>query len=349
MRLKRKARILTNLKIDEVSAVDAGAGEGCHIKLLKRDRTVPDFYKIFGARKSSTFDGYPPGPRQKNLDVHTDPDGPINPGGAEPDDDDDADYTEHLANDADAGDDEDDDETTDNDGADPNGVPTKHLERLRDAMKGTDMRKVKSLDAVKICKAMVSDSDAYGTSEHELVEWIDRYAKAHDTTFVKLYEANNDTGLAIRKAIDIAKQAQFLSRTATLSKAEGMPGRASLEPRVTGGRAAGAVDNPKSALDELQSLVDAQRAANPALSESEAWLRVYEHPDNRELAQRERAENRPVATGIMKSVAMFHGTLGADGPSGCLHGRPAAGVYWKQKQLQSPTRTYVARAATTLL
>jgi hypothetical protein len=56
------------------------------------------------------------------------------------------------------------------------------------------------------------------------------------------------------------------------------------------------VDDPRSALDELQELVDAQRAANPALSESEAWLRVYEHPDNRELAQRERLENRPVAT-----------------------------------------------------
>jgi hypothetical protein len=66
---KRKpARVLTNVKIDEVSAVDHGAGEGCHVVLRKRDRTMPDFYKIFGARKSSTFDGYPPEPRCKNTD-----------------------------------------------------------------------------------------------------------------------------------------------------------------------------------------------------------------------------------------------------------------------------------------
>jgi len=74
-----------------------------------------------------------------------------------------------------------------------------------------------------------------------------------------------------------------------------MPGRATLTPRLTGGAAARAVDNPKSALDELQALVDQQRAVNPALSESQAWQRVYEHPDNQALAARERAENRPVA------------------------------------------------------
>jgi hypothetical protein len=89
-----------------------------------------------------------------------------------------------------------------------------------------------------------------------------------------------------------ARDQQFLSRT---SKAAGMPGRATLTPRLTGGAAARAVDNPKSALDELQALVDQQRAVNPALSESQAWQRVYEHPDNQALAARERAENRPVA------------------------------------------------------
>jgi hypothetical protein len=47
----------------------------------------------------------------------------------------------------------------------------------------------------------------------------------------------------------------------------------------------------------LQRLVDEQRKNFPALSESQAWQRVYEHPDNAELAQRERNENRPVATG----------------------------------------------------
>jgi hypothetical protein len=33
---RRKPRVLTNLKIAEVSAVDKGAGEGCYIMLKKR-------------------------------------------------------------------------------------------------------------------------------------------------------------------------------------------------------------------------------------------------------------------------------------------------------------------------
>ena len=100
---------------------------------------------------------------------------------------------------------------------------------------------------------------------------IDRYAKAHDTTFVALYERNDDVGLAIRKAVTIAKTAQFVS---TVSKAQpqfsadrssepyhasgatdgpaGRPGRATLQPRVVGGADARRVDNPRSALDELQ-------------------------------------------------------------------------------------------------
>jgi hypothetical protein len=71
---------------------------------------------------------------------------------------------------------------------------------------------------------------------------------------------------------------------------------ATLKPRVTGGRQALAVDNPKSALDELQKLVDQQRRQNPTLSEAQAFARVYEDPKNAALAQKERAENRPVAT-----------------------------------------------------
>jgi hypothetical protein len=112
---------------------------------------------------------------------------------------------------------------------------------------------------------------------------------------VKLFEAQDERGIVLRKAIAAARDAQFVSRTSTLSKAEGMPGRATLTPLVTGGRAAGAVDNPKSALAVLQALVDEQRRQFPALSESMAWQRVYEHPDNADLARREREENRPTA------------------------------------------------------
>jgi hypothetical protein len=339
----RRARVLTNVRVDEISAVAEGAARGAKIMMRKRD-SRPDyeafFGRIFGVKKDTTFGGYPPTPgMRKNLDVHDDPDGPINPGGAEPDDDDDADYTEHLSDDADAGDDDEDDEPTNNDGADPEGAPTKHLddlvEQLDKQQKDNAMKKLKSLDAVRVCKAMAADGNAYGTSEHDLVDWLDRYAKAHDTTFVKLYERNDDVGLAIRKAVDIAKNAQFLSRTSTLSKAASSSltpmqvgvsriesdddlqsaldeinalrdkiraelgyrtnKAATLRPRVVGGLAAQNVNNPRSALDQLNALAAEQRRNDKTLSESGAFARVYEDPKNADLAARERAESRPTA------------------------------------------------------
>jgi hypothetical protein len=42
----KKPKVLTRLKISEVSSVDAGAGDGCKVVLYKRDGT-PDFHAIF--------------------------------------------------------------------------------------------------------------------------------------------------------------------------------------------------------------------------------------------------------------------------------------------------------------
>jgi hypothetical protein len=275
---RKPYRKLTNVRVDEISVVDVGAGEGVRIKLLKRDR-------VFG--------GYPMPGMRKNLDVPVDPDKPINPGGAELDDDDDADYTEHLSDDAGAGDDDEDDEPTNNDGADPNGAPTKHLsdlvEQLDKQQKDQAMSKLKSLDVVKVCKAMAADGDAYGTSEHELVDWLDRYAKAHNTNFVALYERNDDVGLAIRKAVDIAKHAGFGVSSPYLKAA-------TLEPKQVGGRDARNVDDPRSALDQINDLIAEQRRQHPELELTDAqWFaRVYSDPANREIVKRERRENRPI-------------------------------------------------------
>jgi hypothetical protein len=88
MTIKRKpVRLLTNLKISEVSAVDRGAGEGCHVLMRKRDGK-PDyeafFGRIFGVKKRH-MDGYPP-ELCKNLDVPVGgPNEPINPGGDDSD------------------------------------------------------------------------------------------------------------------------------------------------------------------------------------------------------------------------------------------------------------------------
>jgi hypothetical protein len=198
--------------------------------------------KYFGVKKSKTFGGYPMPDLGKNLDVATDPDGPIGggryQGGGreyEPLTDDDNDADTFLVG----------------DGGDTgaSGEPTDLLERLRDAMKGNQMRDpIKKLDAVEICKVMVKEDRPFGISEHELVNLIDKYAQAHGTTFAKLFSANDDTALALRKAVDICKNAQFTSRTATLSKA------ATLAPRQVVGRDAQAVNDPKSVLDQLKAL-----------------------------------------------------------------------------------------------
>ena len=82
--------------------MDKGAGEGVKIVMMKR-AGKPDyeafFARIFGVEKKHT---------RKNLDVHVDPDGPVNPGGDDADDvnsrrarGDDDDETERLSADAD--------------------------------------------------------------------------------------------------------------------------------------------------------------------------------------------------------------------------------------------------------
>jgi hypothetical protein len=177
---------------------------------------------------------------------------------------DDDDETEHLSDDADT--DADDDE------------------KEKEAM----TRKLKSLDAIAICKQMVSEEHAFAMSEHELVNLIDGYAKAHGTSFVKMFEANNDTGLAIRKAVDIAKHAGFGVSSPYLKAA-------TLEPKQVGSRDARNVDDPKSALDQINDLIAEQRRQHPELELTDAqWFaRVYSDPANRDIAKRERMENRP--------------------------------------------------------
>jgi hypothetical protein len=45
---RRRARLLTNLKIDEVSSVDRGAGEGVRVQLMKRDSSGDEVRKWDG-------------------------------------------------------------------------------------------------------------------------------------------------------------------------------------------------------------------------------------------------------------------------------------------------------------
>jgi hypothetical protein len=55
------------------------------------------------------------------------------------------------------------------------------------------------------------------------------------------------------------------------------------------------VGDPVNALAALEELVEAQRAAHPALSKAQAFAKVYTDPANARLAQAERRQNRPRA------------------------------------------------------
>jgi hypothetical protein len=318
---KRRGRVLTNLKIAEISAVDHGAGEGVRIMMMKSasNAAITNATKHLALSVKSilddpncdkndmltkTFSQFQEHLRKvviKNSAERAEPDLSDSDAGM-PDrrrrrrrEDEAARLAAEMDTDADR------DDESDEGGND--GESKDQLERAERAMKGDNMQThselmsavVKQYGITAFCKS-VANGDVR-VSEHRLTELISEHCARTGVSFSKLFEANTDEGVTLRKAIAAARDAQFLSRTATLSKqAEGMPGRATLTPRVTGGRAARAVDNPKSALDELQSLVDAQRAQNPALSESAAWLSVYTDPKNADLAARERAENRPTAS-----------------------------------------------------
>jgi hypothetical protein len=281
-------KVLTKLKIDEVSAVDRGAGEGTRIVLAKRDPGAV-FRRIFGvetlrdvlnkAEANSSL------PRLRDL---KDPD--------------EADDGGHKGDD---GEEADDDEVT----------ATKHLLstvadlmvqagsardrqsalfRLMHTARGAELmrrlskqRKEQTTMTYNRSEELMSIAKQYGPvavakhiidngasiSEHEFTAMVDAYAKSKGTTFVKLYTANDDDGLAIRRATQILK---------------GFP-----VATQVGGAAARDVDDPKDALRQLEELAEKLRAQFPELSKAQAFSKVYTDPKNAALVRAEREANRP--------------------------------------------------------
>ena len=151
--------------------------------------------------------------------------------------------------------------------------------------------KLEDLPVVEIAKCIVGKQDAYALSEHELTALIQKHAdrnrlpgESSAAAFARVVSAGNDEGLALRKALDVTKTAGWL-------------GSVSLTPTFVGGDAATAVNDPKSALSQLQAMAERLRAGNPhlKLTEAQAFAQVFGDPANRALAARERQENRPSA------------------------------------------------------
>jgi hypothetical protein len=309
---KRKpVRILRGVRVSEISSVDRGAGEGCHVVLRKRDGR-PDyeelFGEIFGVKKKPVRAWEWRPSLRKNTDISLPP----------------ADDDEGV--DAELEDDEADDESTPHflAGSDVDEATgsTDKLERVEDAMEKNMQTHTELMSAVvkKYGITAFAKSVAEGDvscSEFEQTKLINEHCARKGLSFEKMFTAQDERGVTLRKAIMAARDAGFLSRTSAMSKAQpqfsnrssepfhaagavdgpaGKPGRATLTPRFVGGRAAQRVDDPRSALDQLNELADAQRRQNTELTEAGAFARVYADPKNAELVRRERDENRPRAT-----------------------------------------------------
>jgi hypothetical protein len=144
--------------------------------------------------------------------------------------------------------------------------------------------------AERVCKHFVDDNDAHGFSEFEITKMISDSVKrlpgeTREMAFARVYQSED--GLVFRKAI-------------TLAKAFPQPMRAITTPMFTGGRITPGMWGEKptvedDALAQLNELTRRMRAAQPGLSEAEAFTRVYTDPNNAELAKRERMQNRPSA------------------------------------------------------
>jgi hypothetical protein len=135
---------------------------------------------------------------------------------------------------------------------------------------------------VALAKTMVKENRDYGISEFAFSEMVGDYARANKRAgetsagaFARIFSADSDEGLAIRRAHALTK-AGFPQ-----------PTQAVVTP-MSGGR-------EQPALEQLNGLTRKMMAARPELSEARAFELVYTDPANIELAKRERMENRPSA------------------------------------------------------
>ena len=292
-------KVLTRLKITEVSAVDRGAGEQCRIVLAKRDdsdysNTEPSVEE----RARAKMEG-----RAALRDAED-----IERRKREGGDEDRNRYFDLLTGrtttaelygvDKSAAGDEEEGLIAATD-----GVPKKHRSITFDTIAGERMRfpseralaewlaiqsrirkstsedpnpmsfedKIRDIakreGVVVIAKIMVADNRSYGISESELVDLISNHERRDGESpaqcFTRQYEAYNDDGAALRKAIAIAKNMPFEDDSEARAEADS-----------------------RAAMDELVA-IGKQRW--PGLSRSQQFARAYEC----NVALAKRATRRP--------------------------------------------------------
>jgi hypothetical protein len=268
-------RILTKLRVDEVSAVTRGAGEGTRIVLMKRHDDSDSFYtKLFrGVSKNSGRVVRPPR-RLRGRDQLRDiadakhallfsPDG------------------RGLMRDT------------------PNTSIDELASHLLEAS-GANINK-RNEDNMQTFVKEISD-----LGEHGFVKMVTSAAKqqypqlTREQAFTKLFTEDGPAGEAVRYFRQISKQAPApdeawqARRAAALRRATRQDPLDDDEADAEGKKVVStALGDEADALDELEWLAVARRKLDPSLTKAQAFAKVYQDPDNARLVQRERMQNRP--------------------------------------------------------
>jgi hypothetical protein len=313
--MTKKPKILTRLRIDEVSSVTSGAGEGVKVVLMKRHNDTEQprtgramtFHEAMAKHERaerqrnfyrSDFSKYIAGSEEDEVDDET----------PEPNDEENVstlspaleqmvcalieanpklervDAVHHLLH-------------------SPSGRQlAAHIASISkgdDTMNRTEQlqKMVKSAGGItSVAKYIISKHDSLGISEPELTELINEAAqrtiKAGERpaqAFARYYSAPENVEL--RKAVEITKNAGWVGHLQT-EYAKSYPNTAITEPRVINGADATDVNNDTSkAIEQLNALAEEQRSRSPELSFAQAFARVFSDPANSELANR--AHRRP--------------------------------------------------------
>jgi hypothetical protein len=301
------ARILTKLRIDEVSAVDKGAGDGVKILLMKRasrpDATPADTLRAFP--NPNTFNAVLARMAAEEELAK-------------------ADHDDELLAKADRDDSGDREKNGDRENGDGGGITdhplaqlatllvasdkfpdhaqaldhllnTSHgaalLHRTRKAAKETPPMTshsefvrdvVKQYGITALCKSMVQDQKSYGLDESSftalVVEAAKRDAPAGETeaqSFTRVFSAPTEEGVLLRKAHALAKETTWLD----------------LQPQVISGGDWRDEDDREQAMKQLAEI---GRRMAPTATPARQFDLAFSDPKNAALAQR--AHRRPAAT-----------------------------------------------------
>jgi hypothetical protein len=289
-------RRITKLQVEEISTVDKGAGEGTRIVLRKRDPAA-NFRRIFGVptlrdelERAANNPALPRFSKDRGVTVDdlTDDDvdeinGDIDERAAgETEGSPSSRHISHLS-----------DLISEGTGVRRTDVlawlmHTPHRIRLLNRTLGkrfkeTRMTRSEELSSIAkqaggleaVCKHVIDRAGTSNITQDELVKLFSeavprRSGESAAQAFSRAYSANDDEGLLMRKAVQAVKGFSTAGPT---------------REAVAGG----------TAYDALMAKADELRKREPTLTREQSFAKVFSDFSNRELAARERSENRPVA------------------------------------------------------